>query len=522
MSNITTQNRKTLFILAAILIIAAIVQAQNMFQFPYYHNDEGTHIANSWALINGGSLSPYTYSYEDPPLGSMIIALWTVATGGLSSFGFTINSGRVLMLILHVVATGLIYLNAKKLSKSDFVGAIATFVFAFSPLATSLQRMVVLENIMIVWLLAAMYLSIGEDRTLMHYFASALFFGLAVLTKGSAIFFFVALLYTVGVTAHQHHRRFARTMWIAIALFMMSFYPLYAQMKEELFPENWFLGGDFPHVSLLERLGDRGPETGRLLNYGSGLGASFEEWVDISNPIADPVLLYGGLIATVFVLLMAIDQRGFRPLLAMLLAEGLNLTFGGPIYNIDVIILLPFLAMSVGIVVGKIVEYIFKSSNGPVMQWAIVTGAMAILLYPFWSYNWNRMDVYTANEVEGQIEATRWVSENIPEDAMIVTDNFAFVELRETHPNVHSYWRVDTDPAVKLGLLHNDLCKIDYIVATPQIYSDIATFNMDLMKRTVESSEVLITYKNNGWPVEIRQVDKTHCAPELASDRPTN
>ena len=110
----------------------------------------------------------------------------------------------------------------------------------------------------------------------------------------------------------------------------ISFYPLYAQMKEELFPEGSALGGNFPHVSLIERLSDRGPDTGRFLNYGSGLGPAFQDWVDLSNPTADPVIIYGGLVAAIFVLLMAVDDRKLRPLVAMLIAVGWGCCLAAP------------------------------------------------------------------------------------------------------------------------------------------------------------------------------------------------
>ncbi|MBN1680484.1 MAG: glycosyltransferase family 39 protein [Anaerolineae bacterium] len=520
MTNSFNLDRKTLYILAALLIIAAAAQAQNMFQFPYYHDDEGTQVANSWALATEGELSPYTYSYEDPPLGSIMLASWTSLVGGPSSFGFALNAGRVFMLLLHVVSTGLIYLIAKKLSLSDLAAAVATLVFAFSPLATGLQRIVLLENIMLMWLLLSFYFAIGERRTLYHYLGSAFALSLAVLTKGGAIFFIPALLYAIGRSANRHHRRFAVALWITITLIVLSFYPLYAQMKEELFPEDWLLGGDFPHVSLIERLGDRGPDTGHILDIASGLTTAFDEWLDLANPTADPVLIYFGLISAVFVFLLSIDNPGLRPLPLMLIAIVLQFLFGGPVYKFDGVILVAFLALCVGILVGKSAEFVYHNSSGPV-RYALTAGVLVAMLYPFWSFDATRLDVYTENQIDGQLEAVSWAQQYIPADAVVVTDNYAFVELRSTHPNVHDYWRVDTDPAVQFMLLHDDACSIDYVLATPQIFSDIDTYNLDLMRRTIDRSEVLHTYENNGWPIEIRQVRKTNCLPAIASDTPT-
>src|SRR5690606_23736520 len=110
----------------------------------------------------------------------------------------------------------------------------------------------------------------------------AVAFALAVLTKGSAIWFLPAFTYIIALKANKLHRRFASGHWLALSAFVISLYPLYAQMKQELFPQGWFLGGDFPHVSLLERLMDRGPDTGRFLNFASNLSESLHQWVDIT------------------------------------------------------------------------------------------------------------------------------------------------------------------------------------------------------------------------------------------------
>jgi hypothetical protein len=268
-------------------------------------------------------------------------------------------------------------------------------------------------------------------------------------------------------------------------------------------------------VSLLERLGDRGPDTGRFMDYANGLSAAFEQWVDLDNPSGDPVLIYIGIINCIFVLFLAVDNREIRPLLAMLIAEVVHLLLGGRVYVFEVLLLLPFLALGVGVVIAKVEKLISSMDNS--LKYVLTPAVLGVMLYPFWSFYANRLDVYTENQVDGQVEAAEWITDNLPEDAMVVTDDYAFVWLRSTHPNTQSYWRVDTDPEVKFDLLADDVCNIDYVVATPQVFSDIQTFAMDLMRRTIERSEVLMTYPNGGWPIEIRQVRKTDCVPATAS-----
>lgn len=511
MNNALRSERITLYMLAVLLIIVGAAQAYNMFSFPYYHDDEGTYLAESWSLATTGDLSPYSYSYDTPPAGTFLLAVWTLMTGGVSTFGFALNSGRVFMLFMHMITTALLFLTTRKIAKSYLAAWIAALVFALSPLTTSIQRLVMPENIMIMWLVLSVYAIVGEDRTLRHYFVSAFAFGMAVMTRGGAIFFLPALLYIVISTSHQHHKRFAISLWATFSILLISFYPMYAQMKEELFPESWFLSGDFPHVSLIDRIADRGPDTGRFLNYASGLGDALNEWVDLSKPATDPVLLYGGLVCGIFIFLLSLDHRELRPILALLLAGALKLAFGVPVYKIDAIFLLPWLALAVGVLSAKFYETVTNSLKESMWKPVLAVGSLALVLYPFWSFDAMRIDIYEQDQVEGQIAAVEWMRDYLPEDALIVTDNYAFVDLRETHPNVHSYWRVDTDPAVKFTILNDDQCNINYVVTTKQIFNDINLFHLDLMNRAITGSDVIATYDNNGWPIEIRQVWDQYC-----------
>jgi hypothetical protein len=283
-----------------------------------------------------------------------------------------------------------------------------------------------------------------------------------------------------------------------------------------LFPQGTFLGGDFPHVSLLESLADRGPDTGRFLNLGAGLDTSFALWTDLSNTTVDPVLLYGGLIAGAFTLIMGLDRRNanLRIPTYLLLGYALYLAVAGTIFSADIVPLLPILAINVGVVVGAIFKVLVGSSSS-VFRYGFATIIALVMLYPFITFYLNRPVIYTANQVNGQLEAIDWLLNNTPEDAVIVTDNYAFVDLREQRANTQHYFRVDSDPEIRFNVLGDDLCNIDYVLATPQVFSDIQTYGLDFMRRAFDNSEVLLTYGNNGWPVEIRQVRRTDCAPEI-------
>ncbi|NDJ59586.1 MAG: phospholipid carrier-dependent glycosyltransferase [Chloroflexi bacterium] len=512
------QNRISLFLIITLVVVAVVVQAQNMFQFPYFQDLEGTNLSNAWALIETGELSPYTYVYEEPPVGSFIISLWVAVTGGFNAFGFSLYSGRVLMLLAHLVTTALIFGITRKISKNDIAAALATLIFIFSPLSSSLQRLVLLDNLMVTFLLLSFYMVLGEHRRLGHYLASAILLGMAVLTKGSAIGFIPAFIIINRMVADERHRRFVAAQWITVVVFLISLYPMYAQMNLELFPQGTALGGDFPHVSLLERITDRGLDNGAFLNIGSGFDTSFNLWVDISTSnTADPLLVYAGIISGLFLVVLSIDSKQHRALLVMLVMFGLILLFGGQIFSTDIIMGLPLLAISIGVVVGAFIRLLAGNMKG-IFRFALGTVLIAVVAYPFAIFYMERTDAHDLNQVAGQIEAIDWIVNTVPEDAVIVTDNFAFVELRDTHPNTQHYWRVDTDPEIQYNLLDDDYCNVDYMILTPQVFADINAYGLDLNQRIFNNSERLLEYSNGGWPVEIRQINKAFCGVEVAAE----
>jgi hypothetical protein len=208
---------------------------------------------------------------------------------------------------------------------------------------------------------------------------------------------------------------------------------------------------------------------------------------------------------------MANDNRSLRPLAAMSLAYMVGLVIGGRIFVSDILPLLPFFAISAGVVIallGSLIGRIGGDFAGP----AIMTVAVGIMLYPYWMFYLNSIDIYEIDQTTQQIEAVEWIDDTLPDDSVVVTDNYAFVHLRQTMPETHHYWKVDTDPAVKFNLLEDNYCNIDYLVTTPQVLSDMEAYSMQLLQRAYDNSDLLRSYENNGWPIEIRQVDHQNCS----------
>lgn len=503
--------RMSLFILLILLLVAGLSYQTNMFGFPAFLDAEGTNIANAWAVIEQGTMTPYTYAYEESPLSNYLFAAWFLATDGFETFGFPVSSGRVLMFIFHMLSVALVFLITRRLSNNDLAAIIATLIFALSPLALSIQRRVLTDNMMLVFLLTAFYSSVGRGRSLYSYMLSAACFGIAVLIQAGTIIFLPAFIYAIRQSSLPFHRRFALNIWMLLSLIIIILYPLYAAMREELFPQGWIFGGDFPHVSLLERVMDSGPADTFIGNLGSGVGTVLTQWTDLSNFTADPVLIYGGLLSSVFLMILAKDNRILRPLVAFVLMYLFGLLISGRIVVTDVIVILPFLAACLGIVLGLLVTLVSGIASKGFMKPVLGLISLVVLLYPFWIFYSARPQLYTLDQTTGQIAAVDWIEENASTTATIIVDNYAWTALRDEMPNIHHYWKIDTDPDVKFTLLEDSHCNIDYMITTPQVYSDRDIFRLDLVRRTILNSSVIQAYDNNGWPIEVLQVSKSDC-----------
>src|SRR5689334_9569467 len=73
--------------LALVLCVALVSHAFNMFNYPLFRQDEGIVSQQAWSFIQNQQLSPYTYTYEHPPVATFMLALWTIITGGFHTFG---------------------------------------------------------------------------------------------------------------------------------------------------------------------------------------------------------------------------------------------------------------------------------------------------------------------------------------------------------------------------------------------------------------------------------------------------
>jgi 4-amino-4-deoxy-L-arabinose transferase-like glycosyltransferase len=445
----------------------------NMFKYPLFITDEGIYVQQAWSVVKQGKLSPYTYFYDHAPAGWMVMAGWaTVMPRGFQTFGNEIATVRVLMLVTHVVATGLLFGIVRRWSGSPVGAFIAAFVFNFSPLAIYYQRQVLLDNLMVLWLLLAVYLITRSDGRVMTFMMAGLFFGLAVITKENAIFFAPAVGYLVHRCAREwRNRRFVTSFWWFAVVVPVSVYLLFAQLKNELLPSDLSFDLNNPpadHVSLLYtvwwQINRSGPE-GRSI---------FLELMRTSWLFKDRyTLIIGGISVLVVLFLWSRDRKGRAGYLAaalMALGYGFYLARGSVLLDFYVTPMLALLAINVGLLYG----HVMKAVSKPMMVAStafVVAVALALpggyLLHRDTEGKLQAQDLYHLQLTPMQDKQIAYVRANIPTDARIIIDDDIWTALHDRkpyYPRAHSHFKAASDPDIRDRLFKSDWQNIDYVV----------------------------------------------------------
>jgi len=513
----TTKGQKIFLSILLVLLISGLAHGYNMFHFPYYENDEGTYLSQAWSLITMGKLAPYTYWYDHAPAGWIFIAQWLMFIRNLFAFGFSINSGRVFMLLIHIASTYLVIRIGKKLTGNVYSGIFAALIFSLSPLGLYFQRRLLLDNIMIFWVLLSYYLILGPVRKLSHFILSGALLGIAVLTKENAIFFIPGFLFTIFITAHVRSRWFAVTIWFVVFSSIVSLYLLYAVLNGELFPNGTILGGNSSHVSLIETLKyQAGRSGGSILKLEeSSFWKYFLLWLS-----QDIYILTIGILSNFFLIIISVLRKKFIYLGLCLLALffWLFLIRGGIVIEFYIVPLIPLLGLLIGITFYEIFiifEKLFKVKL--TSRALIILSVFIVPLYIFYGQvgmalgkNDIRHSLYKSDQTRAQIEAVDWIRKHIQKDAVIVIDNYSYLDFHSQQnpsgivfPNAHYYWKIDQDGDIKNNLLGGDPRSIDYIAKTPQMAVDLLKDISPLTTEALSNSVFAKGFNSDGWGVEI-------------------
>jgi Dolichyl-phosphate-mannose-protein mannosyltransferase len=451
-----------------------ITLGYHLFDYPLYSTDEGTYMERAWSVITEGQLNPYTYIFDHAPGGWLLIAAWElILPHQFLTFGNPVNSGRVLMLLLHTASVFFLFEIARKLSGGLRAPIIATFFFNFSTLAIYYERMVLLDNIMVFWVLLSIYLLLRRETRVFTGLWSGLAFGVSVLSKENAIFFAPTIFYLlIRRLKGDPNRRFAMMFWLFAASASISVYFLFATLTNQLFPA----GLDFNvkqapkgHSSLLyEMWYQLHRNQGTLFTHGSFL---YTEWLP-----KDSFLLVGGTAAMVICLYLGFRDRernlGFLMAGTLAFEIAFYLARGSVILDFYVIPLIPMYALSIAFVADRALQRV----SIPFVRVAVPALAAALLLLPTGGYllthgqqgQLQLSDVYYLPQTYLQQEQISWVRHNVPSDAKIISDDDIWVALHDGHPDYPydvSHWNAVSDPPVRNKVFGGGNWQdIDYIV----------------------------------------------------------
>jgi 4-amino-4-deoxy-L-arabinose transferase-like glycosyltransferase len=472
-------------LLVVSLLTGAISHGYHLFIYPLYITDEGIYMEQAWSVLREGQLSPYTYFYDHAPAGWLLIAGWVaLLPHQFETFGNAINTGRVLMLLVHVASTYLLFRCTRRLSGSLIAAVVACFLFNVSPLAIYYQRQVLLDNLMVFWLLLSLYLATSDDRRILTPLFSGMVLGVSVLTKENAIFFVPVVGYLLyGKVRQRRNYRFALTFWSFGVFSIVSLYFLYAVLKNELLPSHFSFNLNQPpadHVALLFTIWQQLHRTqGSILDpHGIFWTFSLGTWLP-----KDTFLLVGGIGATLINLFIGLSnrKRHHGELVAALLA--LSYTFylirGSVMLEFYVVPLVPCMAINIGMVASRVLRLVPGDRVMPLVSGSvralILAGCFAVLILPLGGYvlvhdQYHKTvlhDLYKLPLTEMQDEQLAFIRTHIPPDARIIMDDDLWVQLHDVqpfYPRAHSHWKASSDPAVRDKLFAKNWQNIDYIV----------------------------------------------------------
>jgi 4-amino-4-deoxy-L-arabinose transferase-like glycosyltransferase len=466
------------------IVSGLITHGYHLFDYPLYSTDEGIYIERAWAIIRENRLSPQTYYYDHAPAGWIFIAAWVfVLPRHFEQFGNPINSGRVLMLLLHAASVFFLFEIARKFSRGRLIApVIATFFFNFSILAVYYQRMVLLDNIMVFWVLLSIYLLLRRDRHLFTGVWSGLAFGISVVTKENAIFFGPTIFYLiVRQTRGKPNHRFAMTAWLFSASAPILCYFLLATLKGELMPPN----NDFNlahtpqgHVSLLYEMWYQiHRNQGTLFSHGPE-GFLYSMWLP-----KDPFLLEAGTAAMAICLYLGWRERQQSPVLLVAGTLAFEIAFylarGSVILDFYVIPLIPTYALCIALVADRVADRIPATTRRLAVPG--LAGLCAALLFvptgllPSGGYllkhgssgQLQLADPYNVPLTFMQNEEIAWVRQHIPPTDHIITDEDIWTDLHDVsplYPYAQSHWNAASDPTVRKMFGNGNWQDIDYIV----------------------------------------------------------
>jgi 4-amino-4-deoxy-L-arabinose transferase-like glycosyltransferase len=497
--------------LTPVLVGAGLVTGWNLQGWPgRLDDDEGTYVAEAWAMLSTHHLSNYTYWYDHPPLGWAQIAVFGWLAGGFRQAASAVMLGRDFMWCVTLVSCVLLYVLCRRLGLRRATACAAVALFAASPLALMYHRMVSLDNIAVAWLLASLAIAASRRHSLASAFWSGVTLAVAIGSKETIVILVPGVVWVLWQHTDRRTRRWHFGIFGVTVCLLLAGYPLFALLRGELLPGHG-------HVSLLSSLwwqfvGRAG--SGSPLTVGSTSRWLVNTWFDL-----DPCLLGLGIAAAVPALLV----RRLRPAAIALLTEVLVPFKGGYLPYFYVTAMLPFAAVCVA---GAGEELLLRF-GGPRFDgrrfgslWVrqagrAVTAAcmlgLAVVAGPQWA---GELAVQSQLRGDaGELAATRWIEQNVASTEVVAVDDYLWPDLKLAGMNPVWVWKADGDPEVSRAVLPDGWQSIRFVVLTPKTV--ILLNQLPTLAEAVRHSVVLANF---GQGVTVREVLSAPASPTAMTE----
>jgi 4-amino-4-deoxy-L-arabinose transferase-like glycosyltransferase len=513
-------SRPDLLLCGALLCVILLVQGWNITQFPTLSDDEGTYLAQAWAVQQGEGLAHYTYWYDHPPLGWIQIAFLTWIPSLIAPETMSVASMRFAMLAVSAACAVLLYVLARRLFLPRWAAGLAMALFGLSPLSVVLQREIFLDNIAVMWMLLAFCLAASPSRHLWHHFAAGLTAAVSVLTKETMLVVLPALLVTMWRHSHRDTRKFAVTGAITACALIGLSYPLYALLNSELFP-------GAGHVSLIDGITYQmsRPGSGFILDEGTGSHGVLTSWL-----YYDSVLPLGGLAGAALLLATvrwSVTARALAgPALVVAILAVVAMRPSGYLPAMYVIQALPFLALVLAAAAASVAHAVLRRGSlgaGPTRPGlstppararaarltAATLLAVAAVGYvaPRW-YDGNRAAL-TVDANAPYRAAAAWMQNEVddPADTRVLVDDALWLDLVHDgfEPGTGAIWfyKADLDPAVA-KTMPRGWRDLDYVVSSPTVRRDAV--DLPNVKSALEHSTPVAVFGTGEDRIEIRRI----------------
>jgi len=418
-------------------------------------------------MVTHGEIAHYTYWYDHPFLGWALVAGYAWLTDGFDRVPSAVMVGREFMLVCVVASAALLYVLARRLGLHRVTAAVAVLAFGLSPLAVYLHRMVFLDNIAVVWMLAALVFAASPRRSLAAAFGSAACFAAATLSKETIALLLPAVAWVLVQHGDRRTRRWSVGVFATTYLTLVAAYPMFALLKNELLPGPGHVSlGWAVYWQLVGRDGG-----GSLLAPASATSSLVHSWLRV-----DAWLLIGGLLMAPVGLVV----RRLRPVAFALVLQVLVMCRGGYVPQPYAIAFLPFAALLVAGAADLLWRPVDRPWRERVPTWAravlrragwppLIAGALAcvVLVAPAWIGKLREQA--TTDGSAASRAATRWVLANVPRTAVVVVDDYVWLDLvRNDFANTVWLFKLDSDPEVMRTILPDGYASIDYIVLPDQ------------------------------------------------------